>query len=72
MSVLERSDAASAKHAPKWDSGVEETAPAEDVAKATNEPLFKGPPPNAMAGVLISQWAYGKVDVSLRNEGDLL
>lgn len=72
LSVLERSDAASAKQAPKWDSGVEESAPAEEVAKPNNEPLFKGPPHNAMAGVLINHWAYGKVDVGRRGEGDLL
>ncbi|GJE92792.1 NADH pyrophosphatase domain-containing protein [Phanerochaete sordida] len=72
LSVLAHADSASAKQAPKWDSGVEEAAPAEEAARTQNAPLFKGPPPNAMAGVLIAHWAQGKVDVSARQDGDLV
>lgn len=53
--------------APKWDSAAEENASqAAELAKAQDEPPFKGPPPNAMAGVLIREWAEGKVDIGTR------
>ena len=72
LAVLASSDGAAPKQAPKWDSGVEETGHAEEIVKAQNEPPFKGPPPNAMAGVLISDWAHGRVSLSEKQEGDLV
>ena len=71
LSVLNSTDGAP-KEAPKWDSAVEETAKAEETTKSQNEPLFKGPPHNAMAGVLINDWARGKVGISERYDGDLV
>lgn len=71
LAVLAQSDGAP-KEVPKWDSAAEETVAAAEVKQSRDEPLFKGPPSNAMAGVLISNWASGKVDVSERNDGDLL
>lgn len=70
--MLNHADATAPKQAPKWDSSVEETAQADEAAPSQGEPPFKGPPANAMAGVLISDWAHGRVDVSLREEGDLV
>lgn len=72
LAVLAHTDGAAVKQAPKWDSGVEETAQHEEVATTPNEPPFKGPPPNAMAGVLISDWAHGRVSLSERQDGDLV
>lgn len=74
LAVLTHSDGAAAKQAPKWDSGVEDTAQHEEVVitQTQNEPPFKGPPPNAMAGVLISDWAHGRVSLSEKQDGDLV
>lgn len=65
LSVLNHTEGLkTGKDAPKWDSGVEEKV--EDVKeaqKSQEELLFKAPPRNAMAGVLLSDWANGKVDI---------
>lgn len=53
----------SGKQAPKWDSGTEERPDEAEPRRADDEPLFKAPPRNAMAGVLITDWAHGKVDL---------
>ncbi|KAI0339943.1 hypothetical protein BDW22DRAFT_1431420 [Trametopsis cervina] len=64
LSVLASAEGSSTKDAPKWDSAVEEqrTDTAESAQKS-DEPPFKPPPPNAMAGVLLRDWAQGKVDI---------
>ena len=56
----------SGKQAPKWDSAVEEREEEAEAAQPQDEPPFKGPPRNAMAGVLISDWAHGRVDTLVR------
>lgn len=38
---------------------------------ATGEPLFKIPPPTAIAGVLIKQWAEGNVTLGYAVKGNL-
>lgn len=58
--------AGKATEAPKWDSAAEESASQATEPKSQDEPPFKGPPPNAMAGVLIREWAEGKVDIGTR------
>ena len=65
LAVLSHSEGTkSGKQAPKWDSGTEERRPEEaEETHASDEPPFKGPPRNAMAGVLISDWAHGKVNI---------
>lgn len=56
----------SGSDAPKWDSGAEERREAQDPSQVQDEPYFKAPPRNAMAGVLLSDWAYGKVAINER------
>ncbi|KAI0088143.1 NUDIX hydrolase domain-like protein [Irpex rosettiformis] len=65
LSVLNHTEGLkTGKDAPKWDSGVEEKVEeAKEVPEKLDEPPFKGPPRNAMAGVLLSDWASGKVDI---------
>ena len=65
LSVLNHTEGLkTGKDAPKWDSGVEEKVEeAKDAQQKQDEPPFKAPPRNAMAGVLLSDWANGKVDV---------
>jgi NAD+ diphosphatase len=68
QAVLAHADAAKAeKDAPKWDSGVEDRAEPQAEALKRDEPDLKVPPRNAMAGVLLSDWANGKVDISMEN-----
>ena len=65
LAVIAHSETAkSGNDAPKWDSGVEEAAPRKLPVDIKEGPSFKFPPRNAMAGVLVSDWANGKVDIS--------
>lgn len=54
------------KDAPKWDSGEEERIHKQEQIRSQNEPALKVPPRNAMAGVLLSDWAHGKVNIDRR------
>lgn len=58
----------SGKDAPKWDSGTEERSEVQESAQPQDEPYFKAPPRNAMAGVLLSDWANGKVTIGEREQ----
>ena len=66
LSVLNHTEGLkSGKDAPKWDSAVEEkAAEVQEAQRKQDEPPFKAPPRNAMAGVLLSDWANRKVDIS--------
>jgi NAD+ diphosphatase len=41
----------------------------DPVAHGNNEPAFRIPPRTAIAGVLISDWAFGKVPVEIGFKG---
>ncbi len=65
LSVLAQSEGTkSEKQAPKWDSGSEEKVESSPEDHPKDEAPFKAPPRNAMAGVLISDWAHGKVNIN--------
>ncbi|PSS37541.1 hypothetical protein PHLCEN_2v617 [Hermanssonia centrifuga] len=65
LSVLAQSEGTkSEKQAPKWDSSSEEKVESSPEDHPKDEAPFKAPPRNAMAGVLISDWAHGKVNIN--------
>ena len=64
LAVLAHSEGVkSGKQAPKWDSAAEDKPEEVEQSQTVSEPPFKVPPRNAMAGVLISDWAHGRVNV---------
>ncbi len=69
LAVLAHAEGAKlGKQAPKWDSGSEDRPEQTDQVASADEPSFKIPPRNAMAGVLISDWANGKVNIEKDSE----
>ena len=54
------------KDAPRWDSATEDRLEATQKKQQTlaeDQPYFNAPGRNAMAGVLLTDWAHGKVDI---------